>query len=157
MSTIISPKISYFENYKKQFDFINEELNDEHIFESHHLFDRIYYLINYNKQLEIAHNDINNKYQALLELQIKRETIKRYEQELQSMKYLFEITLKEKQIQNDQLQHERQCKIIFTSFDFFFQVFQTENNVLIQLVIRERHKKSTNQLNSNILQDSSKK
>ncbi|CAF1329104.1 unnamed protein product [Adineta steineri] len=66
MSTIISPKISYFENYKKQFDFINEELNDEHIFESHHLFDRIYYLINYNKQLEIAHNDINNKYQALL-------------------------------------------------------------------------------------------
>ncbi|CAF4442236.1 unnamed protein product, partial [Adineta steineri] len=47
------------------------------------------------------------------ELQTERETIKRYEQELQSMKYLFEIILKEKQTQNDQLQHERQCKIIF--------------------------------------------
>ncbi|CAF4181953.1 unnamed protein product, partial [Adineta steineri] len=90
---------------------------------------RIHYLINYNKQIEIAHNDINNKYQTLLlqKLQIKRETIKRYEQELQSMKHIFEITLKEKQIQNDQLQHERQF-------------------------IRDGHKKSTNQLNSNTLQ-----
>ncbi|CAF1069159.1 unnamed protein product [Adineta steineri] len=62
------------------------------------------------------------------ELQIKRETIKCYEQELQSMKDLFEITFKEKQIQNDQLQHER-------------QLFQTKNKALTQLVIRDRHKK----------------
>ncbi|CAF0761632.1 unnamed protein product [Adineta steineri] len=231
MSSIVSSKISYFENYKKQFDSINEDLNTAHICESNHLSDRIRYLINHNKQIEIAHNDINNKYQALLlqvnmltgiikqhstevanhktneeqlkdfneqllnenqkikleiqeyrskflqitninnqlehesglnkqhtrdvqiqfetfksenqmltnELQTKRETIKRYEQELQSMKHLFEITLKEKQIQNDQLQHER-------------QLFQTENNALTQLVIRDGHEKSTNQLNFNILQ-----
>jgi hypothetical protein len=44
------------------------------------------------------------------DLQTKREAIKRYEQELQSMKQLLEITLKEKQIQSDQLKHERQCK-----------------------------------------------
>ncbi|CAF3799010.1 unnamed protein product, partial [Adineta steineri] len=50
------------------------------------------------------------------DLQTKRETIKRYEQELQSMKHLFEIKIKEKQTQNDQSQHERQGKIIFTSF-----------------------------------------
>ncbi|CAF0924715.1 unnamed protein product [Adineta steineri] len=80
-----------------------------HIFsESNYLSDCIHYLINYNKQIEIAHNDINNKYQ---ELQIKRETIKRYKQELQSMKYLFKITFKEKQIQYDQLQHGRQCQV----------------------------------------------
>ncbi|CAF4194105.1 unnamed protein product [Adineta steineri] len=84
MSTIISSKISYFENHKKRLDFINEDLNTPHISESKHLSDRIHYLINYNKQIEIAHNGINNKYQVLLrqELQIKRETIKRYEQEL---------------------------------------------------------------------------
>ena len=41
------------------------------------------------------------------ELQTKRDTIKRYEQELQSMKQLFDIALKEKQIQSDQLKHER--------------------------------------------------
>ncbi|CAF4108786.1 unnamed protein product, partial [Adineta steineri] len=62
------------------------------------------------------------------ELHIKRETIKRYEQELQSMKHLFEITIKEKQIGNDQLQHERQS-------------FQTGNNALTQLVIRDGHEK----------------
>ncbi|CAF1317655.1 unnamed protein product [Adineta steineri] len=61
------------------------------------------------------------------ELQIKHETIKRYEHELRSMKHIFEITLKEKQIQNDQLQHAR-------------QLFQTENNALTQLVICGRHK-----------------
>ncbi|CAF4174990.1 unnamed protein product, partial [Adineta steineri] len=68
-----------------------------------------------------------NVQEAANELQIKRETIKRYEQELQSMKYLFEIILKEKQIQNDQLQHERQF-------------------------IHNGHEKPTNQLNSDILQ-----
>ncbi|CAF1152365.1 unnamed protein product [Adineta steineri] len=133
-----SPKnnISDFENYKKkQFDSINEDLNAAHISENNHSSDCIRYRINYNKQIEIVLNDINNKYQTLLlqELQIKRETIKRYEQELQSMKHLFEITLKEKQIQNDQLQHERQYQIIFT-------------------IIRNRPKKSTSQLNSNTLQ-----
>ena len=44
------------------------------------------------------------------EVQTKREAIKRYEQELQSMKQFFDITMKEKQIQSDQLQHERQRK-----------------------------------------------
>ncbi|CAF1317674.1 unnamed protein product [Adineta steineri] len=63
MSTIVSSKISYFENYKKQFDSINEELNAARISESNHLSDRIRYLISYNEQIEIAHNDINNKYQ----------------------------------------------------------------------------------------------
>jgi hypothetical protein len=29
------------------------------------------------------------------------------------MKHLFEITLKEKQMQTDQLQHERQCNLFF--------------------------------------------
>ncbi|CAF1252618.1 unnamed protein product [Adineta steineri] len=66
MSTIISSKISYFENHKKRLDFINEDLNTPHISESKHLSDRIHYLINYNKQIEIAHNGINNKYQVLL-------------------------------------------------------------------------------------------
>lgn len=47
---------------------------------------------------------------VLKEIQAKRDAIKRYEQELQSMKQLFEVALKEKQIQSDQLKHERQCK-----------------------------------------------
>ena len=46
------------------------------------------------------------------ELQTKRDTIKRYEQELQSMKQLFDIALKEKQIQSDQLKHERLRKAL---------------------------------------------
>ena len=57
----------------------------------------------------------------LKELHTRRETIKRYEQELQSMKQLCEITLKEKQIQSDQLKHERQCK------DFLFEIFLIKN------------------------------
>ncbi|CAF3832965.1 unnamed protein product [Adineta steineri] len=64
MSIIVSSKISYFENYKKQSEFSNEDLDAAHISE----------------------------------------------------------------------------------------LFQTENNALIQLVIRDRHKKSTNHLNSNTLQ-----
>lgn len=56
------------------------------------------------------------------ELQTKRETIKRYEQELQSMKQLLEITVKEKQIQSDQIKHERQCKSFSHSLHHFFIV-----------------------------------
>jgi hypothetical protein len=51
-----------------------------------------------------------NFFMCSKELQNKREAIKRYEQELQSMKYLFDMTMKEKQFQSDQLQHERQCE-----------------------------------------------
>ena len=239
MSTIVSSKISHFENFKKQLDLINEDLDNAHISEGNHLSDRIHHLINSNKQYEIAHNDITNKYQALLlqtnmltniikqhsaevanhktneeqlkdfneqlmnenqklkielqecrskfleitnksnqfehesslnkqhsrDLQIqygtlkaeyqmltnvrknffffffsilyiiflvkellgKREAIKHYEQELQSTTQLLEITLKEKQIQSDQLKHERQCNIfnfvrllILIFFFFFF-------------------------------------
>ncbi|CAF1317727.1 unnamed protein product [Adineta steineri] len=66
MSTIVLLKVSYFENYKKQFDFINENLNVAHVFETNHLSDCIHYLINHNKQAAIAHNDIKKKYQSLL-------------------------------------------------------------------------------------------
>ncbi|CAF1329201.1 unnamed protein product [Adineta steineri] len=66
MSTIVLSKVSYFENYKKQFDFINENLNVAHVFETNHLSDCIHYLINHNKQAAIAHNDIKKKYQSLL-------------------------------------------------------------------------------------------
>jgi hypothetical protein len=224
MTSIVSLKISYFENIKNQLNVINEDLYNARIFESNNLPDRIRSLINHNKQVEIAQNDITNKYQALLlqtnmltgiikqhstevanhktneeqlkefneqllnenqqikieiqeyrsklgqinnknnqlehenslnkqhtrdlqihyetlkaenqilanvkfcffflkkyffvfkELQTKRETIKHYEQELQSMKQLFEISLKEKQIQSDQLKHERQCNFVFWKF-----------------------------------------
>ena len=66
MSTIVSAKISSFENIKKQLDSIYEDLNAAHIFDSSPLPDRIRSLINHNKQVEIAQNDITNKYQALL-------------------------------------------------------------------------------------------
>ncbi|CAF5186627.1 unnamed protein product [Rotaria magnacalcarata] len=58
------------------------------------------------------------------------------------MKQLFEISLKEKQIQSDQIKHER-------------QLFQTENDTLKQIVIRDGHDKQTIsqiQYNSNALQ-----
>ena len=55
----------------------------------------------------------SSQFFILKELQTKREGIKRYEQELQSMKQLMEITIKEKQIQSDQLKHERQCNVFF--------------------------------------------
>jgi hypothetical protein len=60
------------------------------------------------------------------------------------MKQLLEVTMKEKQIQSDQLKHERQCKfienrILFSSF--YFKVFQSENDTLKQLVIRDGHDK----------------
>jgi len=32
------------------------------------------------------------------------------------MKHLFEITLKEKQMQTDQLQHERQCNLFLVNY-----------------------------------------
>ncbi|CAF3705459.1 unnamed protein product [Rotaria socialis] len=102
---------------------------------------------NLNKQhsrdLQIKYETIKTESQVLAnELQTKREAIKRYEQELQSMKQLFEISLKEKQIQSDQIKHER-------------QLFQTENDTLKQIVIRDGHDKQTIsqiQFNSNALQ-----
>jgi hypothetical protein len=71
------------------------------------------------------------------------------------MKQLFEITLKEKQIQSDQLKHERQCKFSFFVFPFniffFSEVFHSENDTLKQLVIRDGHDKQTiNQLHLNL-------
>jgi chromosome segregation ATPase len=66
MATIVSSKVSHFENIKKQLDLIYEELNNARIFEGNTLSDRIRYLINHNKQVENAQNDITNKYQALL-------------------------------------------------------------------------------------------
>ena len=230
MSTIVSAKISSFENIKKQLDSIHEDLNAAHIFDTNPLPDRIRSLINHNKQVEIAQNDITNKYQALLlqtnmltgiikqhstevanhksneeqlkefneqllnenqkikieiqeyrtkllqvnnrnnqlehegslnkqhsrdlqihfetlkvehqvtnnvkssclsfqsnsslsfsqELQSKRDAIKRYEQEIQSMKQLLEISVKEKQIQSDQIKHERQCMSLLLSLSLRF-------------------------------------
>ncbi|CAF4236877.1 unnamed protein product, partial [Adineta steineri] len=83
MSTIVLSKVSYFENYKKQFDFINENLNVAHVFETNHLSDCIHYLINHNKQAAIAHNDIKKKYQSLL-LQVNTLTniIKKHSTEI---------------------------------------------------------------------------
>lgn len=66
MSTIVSAKISSYENIKKQLDSIHDDLNSAHIFDTNSLPDRIHSLINHNKQVEIAQNDITNKYQALL-------------------------------------------------------------------------------------------
>ncbi|CAF2788060.1 unnamed protein product [Rotaria sp. Silwood2] len=96
-----------------------------------------------SRDLYIKYEALKAENQMLInELQTKREAIKRYEQELQSMKQLFEITLKEKQIQSDQLNHER-------------QLFQTENDTLKQIVIRDGHEKkaiSQVQFNLNTLQ-----
>jgi hypothetical protein len=76
------------------------------------------------------------------------------------MKHLFEITLKEKQMQTDQLQHERQCNLFlvnyFSKSIFLFQVFHNENDTLKQLVIRDGHDKQAMQFNINTLQHLSK-
>ncbi|CAF1128931.1 unnamed protein product [Adineta steineri] len=72
------------------------------------------------------------------ELQTKRETIKRYEQELQSMKCLLEITLKEKQIQNDQLQYERQYGNMQQNDNRFIQMNKLADNEITEDVISRR-------------------
>lgn len=73
--------------------------------------------------------------------------MKRYEQEIQSLKQFLEITMKEKQIQSDQIKHERQRKeknrVFLLVILFSFEVFQSESETLKQLVIRDSHDKST--------------
>jgi hypothetical protein len=69
------------------------------------------------------------------------------------MKQLMEITIKEKRIQNDQLNHERQCKFSSISkikpfFSFSFEVFQSENDTLKQLVIRDGHDKQIQRISN---------
>lgn len=66
MTSIVTSKLTHFENLKKQFETIQDELNDAHIFVGMNLCERIRSLINHNKQVENAQNDITNKYQALL-------------------------------------------------------------------------------------------
>ncbi|CAF1242184.1 unnamed protein product [Adineta ricciae] len=93
---------------------------------------------NLNKQqardIQIQYETFKTEHQMLNnELQTKREAVKRYEQELHSMKHLFDMTLKEKQLQSDQLQHER-------------HLFQTENDSLKQLVLRDGQEKQPTQL-----------
>ena len=66
MSTMVSSKVFHFENFKKQLEMINEELDSAHLFDHEHLPDRIRHLISHNKQIETAQHDIGNKYQALL-------------------------------------------------------------------------------------------
>lgn len=66
MSNVVTSKMSNIENLKKQYDLIDEELDNARILEGDHLSDRIRHIITLNKQYETAHSDISNKYQALL-------------------------------------------------------------------------------------------
>ena len=66
MTSIVTTKLTQFENLKNQFDTIQDELNNAHIFVGMPVCERIRSFINHNKQVENAQNDITNKYQALL-------------------------------------------------------------------------------------------
>jgi predicted RNase H-like nuclease (RuvC/YqgF family) len=123
MSSVVSSKLSHFENFKKQLELITEDLNHAHIFEGNHLSDRIRSIINHNKQVEIAQNDITNKYQALL-LQTNMLTgiIKQHSTEVANHK-TNEEQLKEF---NEQLLNENQ-KIKIEIQDYRSKLIQITN------------------------------
>ncbi|CAF0783997.1 unnamed protein product [Rotaria sordida] len=138
MSTIVSSKISHFENFKKQLDSIHEDLDHAYILEDNHLSDRIRHLINHNKQYETAHNDISNKYQALL-LQTNMLTgiIKQHSTEVANHK------TNEEQLKdfNEQLLNENQ-KIKIEIQDYrskLLQITNTNNQLEHECSLNKQH------------------